>query len=213
MDLETRNSKPWPERSRRLETRNSEEWDRLAEALNRYGIRHVAPGGPPRGRIPSDPAELFSELDRASSVRLQEAVIFLLLTYPELAPAAQAAIEGLDGVRRDKAMRKYVAACALQRMWRTRIALALGPRPLIPPAFLDEFSLPSLEEDYGRATLLALAADEEACYGYHAWAGYTSLMDLFLREIELRRWGQPTLGVGGWGLGPLRQSPIPNPRR
>ena len=88
-------------------------------------------------------------------------------------------------------MRRYVAAAALQRMWRTRIELALRRRPLIPPAYLRELGLPPLEEDYGRAALRALSADEEARYGYDAWAGYTSLMDLFLSEIELRGWGAP----------------------
>jgi hypothetical protein len=170
-------------------------WDRLAEALNRWGIRHVAPGGSPAGWIPTDPTELFSELAAASSVRLQEAAIFLLLTHPHLARADLAAIEGLEGVHRDKAMRKYVAACALQRMWRTRLALALGPQPLIPPAYVEGLSLPCLDDDYGRATLLALAADEEVRYGYDAWAGYTSLMDLFLQEVELRRWGQRVTSV------------------
>jgi hypothetical protein len=150
-------------------------------------------------RIPTDPTGLFSELATASSVRLQEAAIPLLLTHPRLAPAALAAIDRLEGVGRDKAIRKHVAACALQRMWRTRLALALGPQPPIPPAYIEELALPSLEDDYGRATLLALAAEEEARYGYDAWVGYTSLMDLFLREVELRRWGQPVTSVPRMG--------------
>lgn len=169
------------------------EWDRLAEALNRYGVCHIAPLTKPRGAVPSDPVGLLLRLAKASDVRLQEAAILLLLTHPKLAPAAQDAISRLGGVQRDRAMRRYIAASALQRMWRTRISLALG-RPasevLIPPAYLDILRLPPLEEDYGRATLRALAADEEARYGYDAWAGYTSLMDLFLAEIGLQGWGQ-----------------------
>jgi hypothetical protein len=92
-------------------------------------------------------------------------------------------------------MRRYVAASALQRMWRTRIELALGPSLLLEPAYLDELGLPPLEDDFGCPTLRALASDEEQRYGYNAWAGYTSLMDLFLAEIELRGWGSSDLGA------------------
>jgi hypothetical protein len=167
------------------------EWDRLATALNAYGITHLAPGQPAVGEdLPTDPVDLFYALAVARSVRLQEAAIPLLLTYPELADAAQSAIDRLDGVVHDRAQRRYVAACALQRMWRSRLQLALGEQPLLRPAYIDEMGLPSLEEDYGRLTLRALAAQEEALYGYNAWAGYTSLMDLLLNEIERRSWGR-----------------------
>lgn len=93
-------------------------------------------------------------------------------------------------------MRRYIAACALQRMWRTRIQLALGEQAPLPAKYLDELGLPPLETDYGRATLWALAAQEEARYGYDAWAGYTSLMDLFLNEIALKGWGRRAARAG-----------------
>ena len=93
-------------------------------------------------------------------------------------------------------MVRYVAAAALQRMWRTRLQTDLGPQPLIPPAYLDELGLPSLEDDFGQATLLALARREEERFGHDAWAGYTSLMDLFLIEIQLDGWGQPHARAG-----------------
>ena len=166
------------------------EWDRLAAALNHHGICHVAPARQPRGAVPTRPVDLFLALATASHVRLQEASIPLLLTQPQLAPAAQAVIGQLHGTQRDRAVRRYVAASALQRMWRTRLRLALGEQPLIPPAHVQELGLPPLEEDYGRATLRELSAQEEAIYGYNAWAGYTSLMDLFLAEIALSGWGQ-----------------------
>jgi hypothetical protein len=166
------------------------EWDRLTTALQRYGIRHVAPAHEPDEEIPSDPTELFLALSRSQDVRLREATIPLLLTYPEFAADAQAAIARLDSTAGDKAMRHYVAAAALQRMWRTRLALDLGPQPLIPAAYLEDLALPPLDGDFGRDTLVALAAQEEARYGYDAWAGYTSLMDLVLNEIGLRGWGR-----------------------
>jgi len=49
--------------------------------------------------------------------------------------------------------------------------------------------LPSLEEEFGRVTLLALAAQEQERYGYDAWGTYRNLLDLFLAEIRRRDWG------------------------
>lgn len=167
----------------------ADDWDRLAGALNQYGVRHVAPKARSRGARPQNPEALFLDLAKARRARLREATIPLLLTHPELAPAAQAAIERLAGVERDQAIRRYVAACALQRMWRTRLELALGALPLVPAAYVAELDLPSLDGDHGRATLWALADQEEQRYGYNAWAGYTSLMELILAELDLKRWG------------------------
>jgi len=48
----------------------------------------------------------------------------------------------------------------------------------------------------GRATLLALSNQEEARFGYDAWAGYTSLMDLFLSELIDPRWGKTRARAG-----------------
>jgi hypothetical protein len=165
------------------------EWDALASALNAYGVNHVAPSQRVDAPRPP-PADLFRRLALAASVRLQEAAIPLLLTHPRLAAAAQTGIEGLRGPIRDRAMRRYAAAAALQRMWRTRLATDLGLQPLIAPAYLDELGLPALDRDFGRATLRTLAAQEEELYGHDAWAGYTSLMDLFLAEVQLRGWGR-----------------------
>lgn len=169
----------------------AEEWDSLATALNDWGVKHVSNARPARAGIPRTPRELFERLARSADPRLQEAAIVLLLTHPCLAGAARAAIASLNGPLRDRAMRRYVAAAALQRMARTRIALALGQQPDIPSAYLDGLRLPSLDADFGRETLLVMAEDEEARYGHAAWRGYVALLDLFLAEIRRRDWGKP----------------------
>jgi hypothetical protein len=173
----------------------AEEWDTLATSLNRYGIRHVAPGQRVRGKVPRG-EELVYRLATSPFVRLREAMILLLLTHPDLDELARRAIERLGGDARLKAMYRYLAACALQRAWWTRLAADLGPRRPIQPAYLDELGLPSLDEDFGRATLLALSNQEEARFGYDAWAGYTSLMDLFLSELIDPRWGKTRARAG-----------------
>ena len=167
----------------------ADEWDPLTTALNRWGIKHVAPGRPRRSGVPRTPRKLFERLACSAEPRLRQAAIFLLLTHPGLAGDAQAAIDGLTGAARDRAMRRYVAAAALQRMARTRIELSLGPQPAIPAAYIDELGLPALDEEFGRAALLELAAQEEALYGYDAWGTYRALLDLFLAEIRRAGWG------------------------
>jgi len=172
------------------DSRSADEWDALTTALNRRGIVHVAPGRARRRGVPTSEGELFDRLFRSTEPRLQQSTIVLLLTYPELAPDARAAIDGLRGDARDRAMRRYVAAAALQGMARTRIQLQLGPSPLIPPAYLDELAMPPLDEEFGRAALLELADQEQARYGYDAWGTYRGLLDLFLAESRRRGWGR-----------------------
>lgn len=164
------------------------EWDTLTAALNGYGIRHVAPVAEPRGPLPTG-SRLFHRLFASPQVRLQEAAIILLLTHPTLDADARRAIEGLEGRLATRAKLRYCAACALQRLWLTRISTDLGPFPPTASAYLDELGLPPLDRDFGRATLLAVCEREEDAFGYDAWAGYESLMGLFLAEIANPAWG------------------------
>ena len=66
----------------------------------------------------------------------------------------------------------------------------MGPQPSIAPGYLDELGLPPLEEDFGAATLRRLSKQEGIRYGYNAWNGYQSLMDMFLGQCRLRGWGR-----------------------
>jgi hypothetical protein len=165
------------------------EWDLMTTALNRLGVIHLAPRRP-RGRgAPRTAVELFERLFRSPEARLHQATVLLLLTHPSLASSARAAIAGLEGSERDRAIRRYMAAAALQRMAWTRLELRLGRRELIPPSYREELGLPSLNEEFGRSALLALATDEQARYGYNAWATYRTLLDLLLAEMRRREWG------------------------
>ncbi|HEV8636293.1 MAG TPA: hypothetical protein VG370_18885 [Chloroflexota bacterium] len=171
------------------------EWDELAAGLNEYGVLHVRPAAIPPGRAPRG-RELIRRLQVADAVRLREALIPLLLTHPELDGEARHAIADLPDPAARRARLRYVAAGALQRMWRTRLLEALGPHRLIEPAYLDELGLPPLDDDFGRATLLALSNLEQAEHGHDAWAGYTSLMDLLLGELRSPAWGRPLASAG-----------------
>jgi hypothetical protein len=166
----------------------SDEWDVLATALNRCGIRHVAPDRWVHRGVPIGQA-LIRALLTATSIRLQEAVTPFLLTYPERAADVQGVIVTLEGRARERAIGRYVAAAALQRLWRSRLACWLGPQPLIPDAYRSELGLPPLTSNHGEDTLWALAEWERSRWGHNAWAGYTALMDLFLTEITRPGWG------------------------
>jgi hypothetical protein len=168
-----------------------DEWDELTTALNCWGVLHVAPGESSRTGVPRTAVELFARLALSSEPRLQQAAVVLLLTRPEFATDARSAIDQLAGSVQERAKRRYVAAAALQRMAQTRIALRLGRQPLIPPAYLGDLNLPPLDEEFGRVTLLMLAAQESESYGYDAWGTYWTLLDLFLGEIRREGWGVP----------------------
>ena len=162
-----------------LDEATAYEWDRLATALNGYGIDYLAPHKRVRRR-PSSGVELFELLARAKSVRLQEGFTTLLLLHPEMADAAQQAIDCLEGDIRTRATRRYVAAAALQRMWWTRLRTELGTVLKIPEAYLAELELSDIDRDFGETALLEMSNREEEIYGYDAWNGYNSLMELFL---------------------------------
>lgn len=166
------------------------DWDTLTAALNGWGIIHVMPSTAIASLAPVPPDELFARLASSPEPRLQQAVIPLLLTHPHLAADAEAAIDRLAGTRRDRAMRRFVAAAAMQRMARTRIELQLGAQPLLPPTYVDTLALPPLDHDFGRATLLALSSQEHERYGYEAWGTYRTLLDLFLAESRRGAWGR-----------------------
>jgi hypothetical protein len=129
-------------------------------------------------------AELLARVWSSADPRLRESAVALLLVRPDLADAAAEAISRLAGPPQERAMMGYVAASALQRMWRTRLGLALGRQPAIAPRFLERWGLPPLEQDHGEPTLLALAEVEEEAHGYDAWAGYRALMDGVLGELD-----------------------------
>jgi len=167
------------------------DWDTLATALNDRGVLHVAPARERRSNAPTSTGELFERLVTSPEPRLQQAAVLLLLTHPDAADQARAVVERLAEVQRDRAMRRYVAAAAMQRMARTRIDLQIGRRPEIPPGFIDELGLPPLDTEFGRDTLIELARQEEALYGYDAWGTYRALLDLFLAESRRAGWGKP----------------------
>jgi hypothetical protein len=126
---------------------------------------------------------------RSNDPRLRQAIIPLLLTYPDQAHALQHVIARLPAALAERAKYLYVVAAAAQRMWRSRLQWTLGPQPLIPVAYDRELGIPDIDAEHGQAALLRVAKKEEEHYGYNALAGYRALIEQILAEIEVGNWG------------------------
>jgi len=152
--------------------------DHLVAALHARGICYLAPS--PHGDEPAlTDDELLVGLASSSDARVRFALAGLLLAYPELAERAAAIIERQTPVTISDAVRAemkkhYLAAMYLQRMWRTRLRLHFGPRPLIPERFTAELGLPPADAMFGELGLRALAERSV----YNDWSSYEQVVNL-----------------------------------
>ncbi|HLL78966.1 MAG TPA: DUF6036 family nucleotidyltransferase [Ktedonobacteraceae bacterium] len=110
--------------------------------------------------------------------QVRDAIISLLLLHPELASAAQQAIEDGPAEQAEQIATLILATLYLQRLWSIRLALALGHIPGFPEQpfthVWEERGLPSPAEHCGAIGLLAL------------------------QEAEQKRTGLPFTFIGDW---------------
>lgn len=113
-------------------------------------------------------AALLLALAACEEPRVRDATIALLLLHPELASTVPSGplVEGRDdGPRQDAHEQVFVLALAamyLQRMWRSKLRLTLGPRADLACEQWRALGLPAPAEEQGEAGLRALAAYERA---------------------------------------------------
>jgi hypothetical protein len=165
-------------------------WDALAAAARARGLPTIAPSGVQAHGPDVTDDELFARLWASSDPRLRDAGTALLVVRPDLAGAAAAALRRVTGDARARAETGYAAAVALQRFWRPRLRQALGEQPLIPAGPVTHLGLPGAEASFGQDMLLELSRREEAARGYDAWAGYESLADQLLAELDVHSAGR-----------------------
>jgi hypothetical protein len=146
--------------------------DRLIAELRARGVAYLSGGRTPGldkavAAAPLAGADLLHYLADSNEPRLRDATIALFLLHPELADAVSAvALETTDkteGFARAVSEQSVVLALAatyLQRMWRTRLGLALGPVPWLPPRHWRERGLPAPWILHGEQGLCALAERE-----------------------------------------------------
>ncbi len=147
-----------------------QEVERLIAELRARGIAYLSGGhaAPIRARVaqaPLEPALLLRRLAECQESRVRNAIIGLLLRHPELAAALPAAIEGATPEAAEQIITLALAALYLQRLWRTRLALAFGSQPWLPAQKWARFwkarSLPHPALCQGEAGLRALEAAEQ----------------------------------------------------
>jgi hypothetical protein len=135
--------------------------DDLVDRLHAAGIRYLGGGHAslPAQPVPAASVEtLIAGLARSGDARLRTALVALLLRNPHQAPAALRLAQTLDDPQTARYIRVSVlAAAALQHTWAFSLDLYLpGWRPIDAAATALSLGVPQPDEDYGRATLIAL---------------------------------------------------------
>lgn len=164
-----------------------EEIEALTAGLHAWDVRFLGPT--PLQALPErpDPELLITALARSRHPRLRSALIALFLRHPELAgpvPRLAASLEEPAG----KELRfHYQAAVYLQRLWRTRLELYLGPVRPLPDHLSGELGLPPPERRHGKLGLQALARlhGEHSSTGGNFLARYQRILELLIGQLRL----------------------------
>jgi chromosome condensin MukBEF ATPase and DNA-binding subunit MukB len=167
----------------------------LIAILREQGIHYlVASAPPPAGTSTAvDAVELLLRLAGCNDPLVEHAVIALLILHPELAPAAQEALQRGEGEVRERLAALLLATLYLQRWWLFRLAFALGRLPAFPEeplaALWEERQLPAPSLDGGRAGLFALEEYLQRRCGLplNFRADWQNQIDHLLEQEEARR--------------------------
>ncbi|MCI0398661.1 MAG: hypothetical protein L0332_34230 [Chloroflexi bacterium] len=136
--------------------------------------------------LPLEPSYLIAVLAQYDSPRVREALIPLFLRYPEFARYVPDLITALPPVASMTLRHLYTAAVYLQRLWRGKLEMYLGPLPLLPDYFgQSEWGLPAPTEHYGEAGLRALAEHFQTKTGDNWLSTYQAAISLFLIHLRL----------------------------
>ncbi|MBF6589399.1 MAG: hypothetical protein IVW57_02570 [Ktedonobacterales bacterium] len=138
--------------------------DRLIAELRSHGIAFLTGGRDATldaevARDPLATAELLDQLARCEEPSVRYAVIALLLLHPDLADSLPSDSPDVAESARERLIVMALAAIYLQRMWRSRLTLALGPIPWLPARFWRARGLPDPDgPPLGRAAEYGLQA-------------------------------------------------------
>lgn len=146
-----------------------DETERLIAELRARGIAYLSGGHDPQvaslvaaNSLP--PVELICRLAASQESRVRNALIALLLLHPDLADVVPDALAQADPATAEQIVVLALAALYLSHLWSTRLALALGFRPVLPEEqwarFWRERGLPAPTEFHGELGLRALQEAE-----------------------------------------------------
>ena len=154
------------------------ERDDLVAALHERGVCYLAPT-PTGGERALTDEELLIGLSQTKDARLRFSLAGLLLVHPTLASICAELIEArhirfLPKNVLAELQKQYLAAMYLQRMWRTRLRMAIGEQPLIPERFTQDLALPSADAMHGEMGLHHLVDSSP----FNEWSSYQQVIDL-----------------------------------
>lgn len=176
--------------------RDEELGERLLGELRAHGITYLSGGHEAMAAASAHPmpdAELLRALARYPESRVRNAVIGLLLLYPELAGAIPDALRAADEPTAESLATLALAALYMSRLWRTRLRLALGRAPELPADLLAPLiaarGLPSPDEMYGELGLRALAEFERIRRGvrYNFLSDWQNQVEQLIAHERLRQ--------------------------
>ena len=149
--------------------RRADESDRLNAELHARGVAFLTGGRDDALEAevtahPLEPEDLLLRLASCAEPSVRDATIALLLLHPELMAHLLRAVPTPSDAAAQQLAVLALAAVYLQREWRSRLALAIGDRPLVSLSYWRAWQLPDPDGDpeYG---LRALAARERECTG------------------------------------------------
>jgi hypothetical protein len=136
----------------------------LVAELRAWGITYLTTGEPLPEPIALLPVVLLQRLARCDISRVRDATIALLILHPALAEAIPGALADLEPDSAEQLVTLVLATLYLQRLWLTRLTLALGHPPTFPEQpfapLWQTRELPAPAVESGWLGLYALVARE-----------------------------------------------------
>lgn len=123
--------------------------DRIVATLHRLGVRYIVAEDDAESYDDLPPAQLIAAMICNGGIRVQYAVISLLLRHPEFAAVVPGLVATLPDEKAALLQRHYTAAVYLQRMYCPALEIYLGGKPDLPDYFSAEMDLPSPNDYYG----------------------------------------------------------------
>lgn len=168
------------------------EEERLVAELECLGIRYLSRQTPYQAKEVRLPAELLADFIRQPTARVREAVIAVLLAYPEYAVAVPEALCRLAPPEQATLRYFYTASVLLQQLYAGQLqAIALDRWQRLPDLFSADLGVETAGEPRERLVKLGQTHRRKTKSAVN-WAGtYESVARKLVRAWELeQKWSQ-----------------------
>lgn len=159
--------------------------DRLVATLNELGVCYIAGDSEAKPYSDLTPDQIIAAMMTCGAVRVEYAVIPLVIRRPEFAAAIPEAIANLPSEFAERLRRHYTAAVYLQRMYLPALELYLGRKPFLADLFSAAMNLPSPDEYYGEIGLREMISRLPPPINW--WHSYLDPVWMFLSFLSLEK--------------------------